>query len=103
MFVNLQPIVLPVIERNAVTRQVAILLTLELGDGHSTEEFEPKRRQLVDAFMRELYRLYDARSGADRIVDEGVLKARLLRTASAMLGPGFVRAVLIRQLTEQTR
>jgi hypothetical protein len=103
VFVNLQPIVLPVIERNAVTRQIGILLTLELGAGQTAESIEPKRRQLVDAFVHELYRMYDARSGAGRVVDEDVVKAHLLRTADGVLGSGVVQAILIRQLLEQQR
>jgi flagellar FliL protein len=103
VFVNLQPIVLPVIERNAVTRQIGILLTLELGKDQTTESIEPKRRQLVDAFVQELYRMYDARSGASRVVDEAVVKAHLQRTADSVLGPGVVHAILIRQLMEQQR
>jgi flagellar FliL protein len=103
VFVNLQPIVLPVIERNAVTRQIGILLTLELGKDQTSESIEPKRRQLVDAFVQELYRLYDARSGASRVVDEAVVKAHLQRTADSVLGPGVVHAILIRQLMEQQR
>lgn len=102
-FVNLRPIVLPVIEGNAVTRQVGILLTLELGDDFSAESIEPKRRQLMDAFITELHRIYGWRSGQTRVVNETLIKTRLLKTADGVLGPGVVRAVLIRQLVEQER
>src|SRR6185312_17519901 len=63
VFVDIDPIVLPVIEGNEVTRQVGILLTLELTKGQPASGVELKRRQLTDAFITELYRLYGWRAG----------------------------------------
>jgi flagellar basal body-associated protein FliL len=103
VFVDIRPITLPVIERNRVTRQVGILLTIELAEGHLKQEATEKDHELTDAFITALYRLYAARAGADRVVDERVLKTRLLATADRVLGQGVVRAVLIRQLVEQDR
>jgi flagellar basal body-associated protein FliL len=103
VFVKLSPIVLPVIEANAVTRQVGILVTLELAEGQSLQTIEPKRRQLRDAFITELYRIYGWRSTADHVVNEALIKASLARAADRVLGAGVVRAVLIGQLLEQER
>jgi flagellar basal body-associated protein FliL len=103
VFIDLRPITLPVIERDRVTRQVGILLTIELAEGHLKQEATEKDHELTDAFITELYRLYGARAGANRVVDEKLLKTRLQATADRVLGPGVVRAVLIRQLVEQDR
>ena len=102
-FVDIQPIILPVIERNDVTRQVGIVVTLELAEGQHADAVEPKRRQLTDAFIRELHTIYGWRSGSDRVVDEQLIKRRLLSTADGVLGRGVVHAVLVRQLLEQGR
>jgi len=103
VFIDLRPITLPVIEGNRVTRQVGILLTIELAEGHLKQEATEKDHELTDAFISELYRLYGARAGANRVVDEKLLKIRLQATADRVLGRGVVRAVLIRQLVEQDR
>jgi hypothetical protein len=101
-FVDLEPIVLPVIERNRVTRQIGVMLTLELVDGQPAQAIdEEKRLRLMDAFVRELHLIYSARSTAERVVDENVLKQRLLRTADGVLGKGVVHAILVRRLVEQ--
>jgi chloramphenicol 3-O-phosphotransferase len=102
-FVDIQPIILPVIERNAVTRQVGIVVTLELAQGEHADAVEPKRRQLTDAFIRELHTLYAWRSGDGRVADEQLIKRRLLLIADAVLGQGIVHAVLVKQLLEQGR
>ena len=103
VFIDMQPIVLPVIEGKNVTRQVGVLLTMELAEGHVSEDVEEKRRQLTDAFITELYRIYGWRSGADRVVNETLVKGHLQATADRILGKGVVQAVLIRQLVEQER
>jgi flagellar FliL protein len=102
-FVDIQPIILPVIERNAVTRQVGIVVTLELAQGEHADVIEPKRRRLTDAFIRELHTLYAWRSGDGRVADEQLIKRRLLLVADAVLGQGIVHAVLVKQLLEQGR
>jgi flagellar basal body-associated protein FliL len=102
-FVKLPPIVLPVIEGNSVTRQVGISVTLELAEGQTLQSIEPQRRQLMDAFITELYRIYGWRSTADHVVNDALIKDRLLRTADRVLGAGVVHAVLIGQLVEQER
>src|SRR5579864_6554928 len=90
-FVDLDPIVLPVIDRNRVTRQIGIMLTLELVEGLPEKSIDgEKRLRLMDAFVRELHLIYSARSTTDRIVDEAVIKQRLLRTAEGVLGKGVV-------------
>jgi flagellar FliL protein len=102
-FVEIQPIILPVIERDSVTSQVGLVVALELTDGQHGEDVEPKRRQLTDAFIRELHTIYGWRSSNDRVVDEKLIKRRLLITADKVLGQGVVHAILIRQLLEQGR
>jgi flagellar basal body-associated protein FliL len=103
VFVNIRPITLPVIEGNRVTRQVGVLLTVELTQGHLKQEATEKEHELTDAFITDLYRMYGASAGASRVVDEKLLKTRLQATAERVLGPGVVQAVLIRQLVEQNR
>jgi hypothetical protein len=102
-FYNIAPIELPVVEGNNVTRQVGVLLTLELADGHRQSEVKRKAREITDAFITELYRIYGWRSGDARVVNEALIKGRLQAAADRVLGPGVVHAILIRQLVEQER
>jgi len=102
-FFDIRPITLPVIEGNRVTRQVGILLTVELAKGHAKQEASQKVDELTDGFITELYRIYGWRAGANRVVNEQLVKDRLLASAQRVLGHGAVRAVLIRQLVEQDR
>jgi flagellar protein FliL len=103
IFFNMRPIVLPVVVGNSIPRQVGILLTVELGDGHAQSEVRAKDRQLTDAFITELYRIYGWRSGDSHVVNEHLIKDRLQIVADRVLGKGVVDAILIRQLIEEER
>jgi len=102
-FIALAPIVLPVFEGNVVARQAGVLLSLELVEGKTEADVEPQRRRLVDAFISDLYALFEQRHGADRVIDAAAVKERLGATAARILGPGVVRAVLIQQAFERPR
>jgi flagellar FliL protein len=102
-YIKLAPIVLPVIEANKVTRQVGLVLALELEPGKTEAEFEPNRRRLYDAFMADLYDLYDQFGGGGRVIEPTVIKQHLFLTSERILGPGFVHEVLIQQAYERTR
>jgi flagellar FliL protein len=100
-YVRLPPIVLPVFEGNKITRRAGIVLALELEPGKTEVELEPKRRQLYDAYISDLYALYDQESGTGRVIDAVRIKQRLQSTSDRILGPGFVHEVLIQQAYER--
>lgn len=103
-FIKLPPIVLPVFNNeNKVSRQAGLVLALELEPGKTAADIEPNRRQLQDAFITDLYTLYDQLGGAERVIDSALVKERLQATSDRILGPGIVRAVLIQQAFERGR
>jgi flagellar protein FliL len=102
-YMTLAPIVLPVFDGNTVTRQAGVMLTLELAEGKTEADVEPQRRRLVDAFISDLYALFEQRHDADRVIDAGLIKSRLGETATRILGPGVVHEVLIQQAFERQR
>jgi flagellar FliL protein len=103
VFFDMEPITLPVIEANNVTREIGVLLTIDVADGHGKKEVEDKQRELTTAFITELAGIYGWRSAAARVGDYALIKARLQAAADRVLGPGVTRGVLIRQLIEQQR
>lgn len=101
VFVKFRPIILPVIGRDRVTERVGIVLALELFKGKTAANVEPKRRILTDAFISDLYAIFQQRAALHEVADGTLIKARLLQTSNRVLGPGIVKDVLIEQLFEQ--
>ncbi len=102
-FIQLRPIILPIVEGNRVTRTAGLVLALELEKGKTALDFEPKRDKLRDAFITEIYTYIDQHSEATRVLDVSALKARLQQTSDRVLGQGFVHAVLVEQAFERPR
>jgi len=103
-FIKLAPIVLPIFGNdNKVARQAGLVLALELEPGKTAADLEPNQRKLRDAFITDLYTLYDQNAGAEQVVDVALIKQRLQETSERVLGPGIVHAVLIQQAFERGR
>lgn len=103
-FIKLPPIVLPVFnDKNKITRQAGLVLALELEPGKTAADIEPNRRKLQDAFITDLYALYDQLGESERVIESALIKERLQATSDRVLGPGVVRAVLIQQAFERGR
>jgi hypothetical protein len=97
-YIRLPPIVVPVIKGDQVSRQVGITLTVQLIDNSKRSDVEAKRKQLYDAFFRELYGFFQERLPASGHIDQPYLKTRLLKTATGVVGPNRIKEVLIVQL-----
>ena len=102
VYIKLPPIVLPVLTEHAL-RQETLTLNLELVKGKTEEDVVPRQPVLYDAFMADLYNLYDQHSGDDRIIDPVQIKDMLQQTSDRVLGPGIVQSVLIQQVFERSR
>ena len=102
-YVTVPLFVIPVIENGQVTRTVSVGIGLELAKGKTLEDVKVKEAVLMDAFFQELYGLFAQRAGADRIAQPPIIKARLMRVADRILGPGVVQQVLILQLFERPK
>jgi hypothetical protein len=97
-YVRFNPIFIPVIKGDRITQQVGITLMLQLKPGEDQADVEAKRHQLADAFFRDLYAFFQDRVALHGRLDEIYLKARLLHTAAAIVGPDAIQEVLIEQL-----
>jgi hypothetical protein len=103
-YVRFPAIFVPIIEGDRVTRQIGVTLVLELAKGQEKPPIEEKRRQLNDAFVRDLYAFFQQRAGMRaNDIDEMYLKERLLKVADNVIGDKAVREVLIEQFFEQKK
>ncbi len=102
-YVQMRPIILPIVEGNRVTRTAGVVVVLELEKGKTEAELEPSRIRLRDAFITELYTFIDQHKESARALDAVAVKERLQATSDRILGPGFVHEVLVQQAFERPR
>ena len=103
-FVRLKPITFSVIgPDNRITRQVGVLLQLQLVSGKTPQQLEQFQRQIEDRFLLTLTELWDSHPPGAPPIRAEEIKDQLLKAASAVTGPGLVDAVLIQELSERGR
>jgi hypothetical protein len=94
-FVSLPAILVPIIVGRQVVGQAGVRVQLHLADPADFNEVEAQRARLTDAFLSTLYGLVDQLENAPHAIEPALVKARFARVATAILGPGKIREIII--------
>jgi hypothetical protein len=94
-YYTLPQFVVPVIEGNAVTRQITLLVTLETTGAANREKLVDNRQFLQDAFLRDIYGVLAVRRPAGKGYHEAI-KARLRMAGDRIVGSGVIDNVLVK-------
>jgi hypothetical protein len=87
--------VVPIIEGNTVTRQVALLVTLETMGTANREKLVANRQRLQDIFLRDMYGTLAVRRPDGQSYD-AIIKARLQRAGDQVMGAGIIDDVFVK-------
>lgn len=100
-YVDLKPLIMPVITEKGLTQQVSLVISLEIPYG-MRETIRAKEPKLADAYISDLYGVLGAgglmKNGA---LDMPVIKDRLLKATQRVLKPEEFKDVLL-QVAQQT-
>jgi flagellar FliL protein len=100
-FVQLDPLILPIIGRDGVTQTVSMVIVIETVDEASKAEVTGLAPRLKDAYIQDMY----GALSQDVLMRGGVLqvtaiKSRLQRVSDRVLGEGMAKDVLL-QVVQQ--
>lgn len=103
-YMELDPLLLPVIDDTGITQQVSLIVKLEVADAEKAAKVESMMPKIVDAFVADLYGTF---SNKNSMLSNGVLrldkiKSRLKITAAKVAGDDMVSDVLL-QVVQQHR
>jgi hypothetical protein len=99
-FVELTPLVLPLIQKGQVTHHITLKVVLEVDAGEK-ERVLLAIRQLTDAYLSELHGLFALRFVRRQDNALPLLRKRLLAVSEKLLGPGVVGDVLLSELNRR--
>lgn len=100
-YVELRPLVVPVITERGVTQQVSLIISLEIPFG-MREAVRVKEPRLTDAYLRDLYGILGAGGLMKKgIVDAHAVKRRLVKATGKVLEEEEFKDVLL-QVVQQT-
>lgn len=100
-YVQLDPLILPIINADGVTQVISLVVTIEVPDAASAESVTAKTPRLKDAYIQDLYGALGRQASTQGgVVDVGSIKARLNAVTHRVMGEGFTGDVLL-QVVQQ--
>lgn len=99
-FVELTPMVLPLIQEGKVVQHLTLKVVLEVPAG-TVDDITLAERQLTDAYFSELHSLLAMRYVRELEDLPGFLGKRLLMASERLMGRGVILKVLVSELARQ--
>lgn len=102
-FVEMSPLILPIIGSNGISQTISVVVTLEVNGEKHSETVKMKKPRLSDAFLQDMYGSLSRQAAlSGGVVKVSTIKKRLNRVSQKVLGPDMVNDVLI-QVVQQRK
>ena len=103
VYVEFNPIQLPVLRHDTVEQVVTMVVALEVMDQEAADRVIALAPRLNDALMQDLYGALDAGRivGANGMVDVSRLKNRIVASSDLVLGEGVVLDALVQMVAQR--
>ena len=100
-FVELDPLVLPIVDSNGVSQVVSLVIALEVGDDKAKKKIETMSPKLKSAFIQDLYGALNRHAALKGgVLQVSYLKKRLNKAGVKVLGDDVIQDVLL-QVVQQ--
>jgi flagellar FliL protein len=100
-FVELSPLILPIIGSNGVTQTVSLVIVLEVSSSSKADMVRTLQPRLNDAFIQELYGVLNRHvSMNDGVLRVDLMKEKLYNISHKVMGEDVVEDVLL-QVVQQ--
>ena len=103
VFIDMDPLALPIFRGNRVAATIQIQIKLETNNEDKAEEIKEKMPILTDAFVRDLHSFIPRLLKVKERVDVLIIKQRLQMVSNKVLGKDMVSNVLVQSIINQAR
>lgn len=100
-YIEIKPLVMPIIREGRVILHLTLIMAVELVHPLEKEEVEQFIRPLRDAIFTELHSLFALRYVQERGYDLPFVKERIYRVSERVIGKGLIKAVLIQRMNRR--
>lgn len=101
-FVQLEPIILPVIDAKGVNQVITLIVSLEVDDAAKEEYVELLKPRLKDAYIQDMYGVLNSKASMKGgVIKAEYLKKRLNRVSAKVLGKNKVNGVLLQVVNQR--
>jgi len=100
-FISMDPIILPIVDRNGVSQVVSLVVAIQVDDATKADSVRNNLPVLTDAFLSDMYGTLSKKASMEQgVIKVSALKARLLKISQSVLGADSVSDVLL-QVVQQ--
>lgn len=100
-YVELDPIILPIIDRNGISQTISMVVSVQVADELKAEEVRQKMPRLADAYLSDMYGTLSKQSSMEGgVIKVSMLKSRLTGITHKVLGEGVAEDVLLQVLQQ---
>ncbi|MAM33960.1 MAG: flagellar basal body-associated FliL family protein [Micavibrio sp.] len=101
-FVELDPLILPIVDKSGVSQVVSMVIALEVHDAESAALVERLAPKLKDAYIQDLYGVLNYKAALQGgVIQVGEVKKRLNAISIAVLGEDVVTDVLLQVVSQR--
>ncbi|MGE4314378.1 MAG: flagellar basal body-associated FliL family protein [Pseudobdellovibrionaceae bacterium] len=101
-FVELDPLILPIVDKSGVTQTISMVIVLEVSSAEQKALVEKMAPRLKDAYIQELYGVLNYKAALQGgVVQVGEVKKRLSTISSHVLGEHVVNDVLLQVVSQR--
>ncbi|PJB70545.1 MAG: flagellar basal body-associated FliL family protein [Alphaproteobacteria bacterium CG_4_9_14_3_um_filter_47_13] len=101
LFVELDPLILPIVDNNGVSQIINIVIMIEVTGDKNKDLVQNLQPRLKDAYIQELYGVLNKHAALQGgVLQVGMIKERLGTISNRVLGEGVVNDVLL-QVVQQ--
>lgn len=100
-FVQLDPLMLPIVDKKGSTQMMSIVITLEIGDPANVEKVTHMQPRLTDAYIRDMYGVLSQKAAMPNgVLQVEMIRKRLENATVAILGENVVNDILLQHLQQ---
>ena len=103
VFIEMDPLAIPIFQGNKVAATIQILVKLETNSEDNAEIIRDRMPVITDAFVRDLHSFMPRLLKAKEQVDVLIIKQRLKMVADKVAGKGLIQTVLVQSVLNQPR
>lgn len=101
-FLQVGPIILPLVGETRVEQNILLVVSIEFGDEPTREQYKALMPRLNDAYLRALYGGIGKNDVVEgQIVNVNSVKAKLVKATAEVLGPNVAQDVLVQSVTQR--
>lgn len=101
-YVQMQPIILPIIDNAGLSQTVSLVVAIEVDDPTKADKVKEVLPKLTDAYLSDMYGSLSKKAAMDGgVVRVSLLKERLVKVTNKVLGAGIANDVLLQVLQQR--